>query len=356
VVLLVVSLGFAFRQQRASEENRRWVAVRQEVERYIKESEELYDLNPLRARALQGEALGLVEEYRAGGVIKKAEIWMEETETELRRTLAEMMNITLLEEAGVFLDLELVREGSEGDGLDFDGEELLVLDKESEVVLAIKVDSKQAEVVGGGVLLKGARLAAVYFGRGLVVADTGVVELSLIAKTSAVVVDEDEVGGGVVAIDMFGGNLYFLDGKKGKIYKLAGIEGGFGSPQEWLGAGIEPDFSKVTAMAIDGDIWVLTSTGKVEKYTRGVGVAVEIQGLDVELKEPKVIYTDEESERVYILDKGNTRVVVADKDGVYQGQYQWSGIQNSSDMVVAEKEGKILLLSGSKIYEIQIEN
>jgi hypothetical protein len=78
--------------------------------------------------------------------------------------------------------------------------------------------------------------------------------------------------------------------------------------------------------------------------------------LDVDFSDPVSIYTDDQSARIYILDRGNRRVVVLDKNGEYREQYLWEGIETVSDMVVSEEEKKILLLSGSVIYEIELRS
>jgi len=144
--------------------------------------------------------------------------------------------------------------------------------------------------------------------------------------------------------------------KRGEILRYRAAGNGYGSKQGWLASGVEPDFSKVVSMAIDGSIWVLTSSGKIEKYSQGTGVAVEIKGIDVPLAEPTAIYTDGELESAYVLDKGNKRVVEIDKEGEYRAQYRFEGIVDATDMVVAKEEGKILLLVESKIYQLELQN
>ena len=108
-------------------------------------------------------------------------------------------------------------------------------------------------------------------------------------------------------------------------------------------------------MAIDGSIWLLRQDGKILKFSQGSPEAFGVAGLDKPFSSPSVIYTDSEAENLYILDKGNSRIVVLTKGGEYQGQYIWEGIKEASDMVVSEKEEKIFLLSGEKIYKIDIK-
>ena len=159
--------------------------------------------------------------------------------------------------------------------------------------------------------------------------------------------------GDVVAIGSFAGNLYLLDKEKGTIYKYQGSQG---EKRNYLASDVHPDFGNAASMAIDGAIWVLFSDGRVTKFIQGVPESLTLQGLDTPLSSPTVLYTDDESDQLYILDKGNKRVVVAKKDGTYSSQYVWEGIKDVTDIVASEKEKKIFLLSGSKIYVIATSN
>ncbi len=349
--LLAISLVFGIIRQKTSQETVMFNEVREKVERLASESENLSQLNPLRSRALLVEANELINNYKGDELSKKNEGWVREKSKEIEKKLNELMKIYSFD-AEVFLDLTLVKDGFEGKRMDFDGEEMVILDEGHKVVLSIGVANKKGAVVGGGELLKGAKLVAVYNKRGFVLADQGVVELDLVKKTATKVIEADQEWGDIGAINVFGGNLYLLDKSQGSIYRYLRADVGFGSKKQWLGVGVEPDFSKVIGMAIDGKIWVLTQSGKIEVYAQGTGKGWEIVGIDTALKEPRAIYTDEDMEKVYILDTGNNRVVVANKQGEYESQYRWEGIKDVTDMVVAEKERKILLLMRDKLYEL----
>jgi len=108
-------------------------------------------------------------------------------------------------------------------------------------------------------------------------------------------------------------------------------------------------------MSIDASIWVLESSGRILKYTRGAKDHFVISGLDQPLSNPTVIFTDDDSENLYLLDKGNLRIVVISKSGEYHSQYLWSGISEVTGLIASEEEGKIYLLSGNIIYQIEIK-
>ena len=73
------------------------------------------------------------------------------------------------------------------------------------------------------------------------------------------------------------------------------------------------------------------------------------------MADPTQIYTDDDSENLYLLDKGNSRIVVVAKSGEFEASYLWEGIPNVEAIVASEEEKKIFLLEGSKIYEIELK-
>ena len=354
LVLLGLSIFFGWRRRVEEGREQAFGAIWEVADHQYNEALTLIELNPLRSRALLSQAKQQIEEGlsdTAAAFSKAHRERLSDRLEEISLMLEQVSGEHRIEEADVFLDLSLVRSNTYAEALGLHEDTLVVLDRASGVLLRMSVANKSADSVGGGPLLSEAQLASVYAGRGFVISDSGVVEVSLSRKTSAVVVEPDPEWGGIVDLEVFGGNLYLLDRDNGEIFQYQGTEGGFGPRRRWFGEGIVPDLSGAVAMAIDGDIWVLTNDD-ILHFRRGVPEVFSITGLDVPFVEPVALYTDDDSERLYVLDRGNRRVVVLDKSGEYRKQYLWDGIRSVSDMVVSETEGKILLLSGSDIYEI----
>jgi len=107
------------------------------------------------------------------------------------------------------------------------------------------------------------------------------------------------------------------------------------------------------AMAIDGAIYVLKSEGTVLKFEKGELVFdFSLKELDLPLSDPRAVFTTIDSERLYILDTGNQRVIVTDKNGLYQSQYVYEGLTNPTDLFVNEAEGAIYLLDTATVYRV----
>jgi len=171
-------------------------------------------------------------------------------------------------------------------------------------------------------------------------------------KTKTIISSSDlpkNIGG----LGVYFGNIYILD-KNGQILKFIAQDNGF-SKTNYFSKDTSPNFSKAQSLAIDGSIWILFSDGTIEKFTKGQYESFSLSGLDKPFLNPTRIYTNVDFNNLYILDNDNSRIVVLDKNGSYQSQYQTQILKNSKDFEVLEKDKKTYVLSNTKIYEIDIK-
>ena len=54
------------------------------------------------------------------------------------------------------------------------------------------------------------------------------------------------------------------------------------------------------------------------------------------------------------MDKTQKRVVVFDKEANFASQYYSDAISEAKDFMVTEEEGKIILLTGDKLYSLDL--
>lgn len=152
-----------------------------------------------------------------------------------------------------------------------------------------------------------------------------------------------------VGLSAYQGNVYILDQKNGVLKYVAG-SGGFGKSAYLKD---KPDLNRAQAIAIDGSVWILLKDN-VLKYTRGASDGLKLKGLNKPFKSPTKIFTNIDTENIYILDNGNSRIVKLNKEGSFQTQYVADILKGARDLDVSEKDGKILVLSGGKIWEITL--
>jgi hypothetical protein len=168
------------------------------------------------------------------------------------------------------------------------------------------------------------------------------------SKTSIIDKSWKEEGG----IGAFGSNIYVLD-KTSNIYKFVPSGDDFTKSNYFTGDA--PDLSGTAAMTIDGSIYVLDSNGNISKYTKGTKDDFSVSGLEKPFASPTRIQTKEDDTNLYILDKGNSRIVVLDKNGKFVKAYTSDIIKNARDFDVQETNKKIFVLANDKVYQIEIK-
>ncbi len=320
----------------------------------IEEGEGLVDLNNLRARTLLSEAettlSDMQSKFEKG---TKERIQIDDLLTRAQTALSASTKSYKIDNPSVFLDLTVVKAEALAQNFSVYENKLAILDNKNISIISSDIDSQSSAIVGGGNKTPNPTLIASHGNNIFVLTSDGLVKIDTSSKSQQLIVKNlKEVG---QAIDMvgFGGNVYILDAGTRKIWKFMAIDKGYSQAQSYLAQGETLDLLPLS-LAIDGSVWVL-GENRVKKYTKGAPFAINLQGLDTQLVNSTVLFTDDGSKNLYILDKGGNRIVVFDKEGVYNSQYIWSGISGVSDFVVSEKAKKILLLSGSNIFSIDLK-
>lgn len=160
--------------------------------------------------------------------------------------------------------------------------------------------------------------------------------------------DWESIGG----IGAFGTNVYVLD-KESTILKFVPSGSNY-SKSNYLTNADSQDFSNAQALAIDSAIYILYSDGSVKKFLRGAEESFSVTGLDKPLSSPTRIYTNADASKLYILDTGNSRIVVLNKTGSYDTQVTATVIKNAKEFTVDEGNKKAYVLVDKKVYEITL--
>jgi len=343
LLLLAVSviLGAKQRQNRSSE--KRISFFLEQAAQKKEEGLALISLNPIKARQSLQEGIDILAQAKTDKISSpKLDSLQKDLENSLL-SISKEYPVT----PDVFFDLELIKKGAQGDDLSFSTDRLLILDKNNLAAYAVGFDKKSAIVAGGNQLEKASQLAS-FWPKVYVLASEGIIEADTGTKKQELIIKTDKDWSEPIDLVSFGGNLYLLDKKT--IWQYVVSENGFGSKRNWLKN--EVDLSKAKSMVIDGTIWVLNSDGSIWKFVRGGKENFAITGLSQPLASPRALYTDTDQKFLYVL--YGSRVVVLSKTGEYQAQYVWQNL-DVSGLAVSEKDSKIFLLSGAKIYAFEIK-
>lgn len=156
----------------------------------------------------------------------------------------------------------------------------------------------------------------------------------------------------IVDIFLYNSRLYTLDQKQQKLYKHSKTQTGFDKGTPWI-TETNVDLSSATALAIDGDIFILTANTLL-KFSAGKLGSFSTPGLDPALTNPTDIWTYNDVNNIYILEPTNKRVIVISKEGELQQQYTADNWQNPTGMVVDEKNKIIYILDSNIVYSFGI--
>jgi hypothetical protein len=163
------------------------------------------------------------------------------------------------------------------------------------------------------------------------------------------IIKNDDLWTDAKGLGTFLGNFYVLDTKKG-VLKFSGSS----YSESSYFSGDAPDLSRATSMTIDGSVWILFSNGNLEKYTKGAKDTFSIKGLSEAFSKPTRVITTADTQKLYVLDPGSSRIVVLKKDGTFETQYKADVLRNAKEVDISEKDRKAYILSGSKVYELSL--
>ena len=310
------------------------------------------------ANAKYQEGLGLVElnRSRAREVLIEAEnevnsaLMLIANDEDARKLLSDIKSRLAETEVSEDLSLKTLKEFEEPlVGLSLRDKNLVVTSqgKVFEIDATDSIEHEISAAVGD------ARRSFVYDGKVFILTSGKVYALDLASGKLAELVSAT----GTFDIAVFLGNIYLLS--EGQIAKFVPIADGYSQPQDYLSG--EEVFSDKSRMAIDGSVWVTSgnrqslSSNKIFKFVRGERENFEISGLVANVGELSQIYTDTDSDKLYVVDSTNSALLVVGKDGILQGTYQSAEFGRAADIVVDEAAGKIYLAVGSKVLEATLE-
>lgn len=345
LTLLIISVVFGVNQKKSVEIQKngdaKFVLASEKYEKSISEA-----IDKIEARDLFNESKKIADELKKSGYKNDK---LEELIDNLNKNEANVLGEVKVD-TQEFLDLTLQISGFSGTSIVSSGEDMFILDKTKKDVIKVNLKTKNAKIVANEDRVGDVISIGSYEDRLFVNRNDGIYEIEAVAKKK---IERD--WNDTELIYFYAGNAYLLDKDDNQIYRFSGSNQTFGSKSAWLAPGIEMDFSKVKDMTIDGSIWLLSETGKVTKITNGNPTQITLKGITEQLENPTAIYTNEDNEYVYILEKEKGRVVVITKTGEFKMQYIGESIKQADDLVVNETEGKIILLDKTKLIFFELK-
>ncbi len=349
LIILGLSVGLGLVKARKDRTDATFKAVYQPLEKKRADAEALFNLNPVGARDL----LRSVKDEIAA---KKNQFVKTPYETKMN-DLAKAVEVSWAKVSGeqksnldLFFNLGLVRSQMKGDRMTFNGKELLVLDSKVGIVAKIGYrDKKQEVTLGKGegqnwLDMAGAKDSSVLLTKTGLTAILAGKKNDL--KFDAAVVDP-------VAIGVFPGAVYVLDKGASEIWRY-GLSGGIiNDRRRWFVPGVEVDLREAADMAIDVDIWVGLTNGRVLRFRRGQPEKFALTDVPEGFAIRKLAVSPD-AKMIAVLDSDKSRVVLFNKDtGAYVKQILASELSLATDIVWVT-DHDLMILSGDKLYTTSI--
>lgn len=353
--LFSVSVILGIRRQMTMSAQSKYAEVIIQAQHSFDEGMALLDLNPVKGRERLTTARDLltpiISKKTRSEDAKKAKALYDEVVENLTRA----MRVTHVNPE-LYFDMSLLKNGATVSDMSLFENTIGAVDSPGKTIYTLGTPTKNGAIVGGGESFAGATHIASYGDKLYVFTPQGIHQVRLSdQKTVPTIIPASPEWGTITDMAAFGGNLYLLDTTKSRIWKYVATEKGFSTLFEYLNPDTLPDLTRTTNMAIDGSVWLGTTTGSVMRFTAGKENSYSPQGADMPLGSHIKIYTHDEVKMVYILDTEHKRVVVYDKDGMYISQYVWDKTFVVTGIVVSESVGKLFLLADGKIYAIDLK-
>lgn len=315
----------------------------------LTEAKELASLSPVRAQELLGEARDIAIELEERGIEDER---LSKLFEDIRDNLADIAGI-YEDEPQIFIDLSIIASNFSGNNTSYAAGLIRVLDNETKRLVGVEIDSKRTEILANDEFIPSAVDNFSYEDRSFVVSNDGIREVT--GDVELVIKDQEWIGKNIIA-KAFAGNVYVLDTDTNNILRYQGVRGGFQEGENWLAEDISINFSEALDLTIDGEIWVLNKGGIITRLSLGVPRNFSLSGDRVGLIEPNAIFSDEESEYLYILDPASSKILIINKDGQYIGEYSNKMLEKAQDFIVAEEQKLIVFLAEGKLYSLEVKH
>jgi len=350
LIALIISVGLGINKRNYAIEQQKQQQLIADVTYRLEQAKSLQELNPARAKTLLTEASQSLDDYIANNKLPSPTL--EELKHNVSKAYELVSGLILVQEASLFYDPNLLKDGFSPLQLSLSDDDLVLLDTKNKIAGNVNLDSKSAEIIAGSNQIQdGAKLASIPAWVFLLSAN----KLAIIDKNTQKQIKSFVLANTNVSdVVGYGNNLYILDVNSGQVYRFRGVHDGLAKAEDYFDK--KQDLTGAVKLAVDGSLWLLYSNGSIEKYTSGLRDALYSDfNLDEPLKSPSSFFTDENQNNIYILDKLQNRIVAVSKIGEFKAEYHWQGLSSCDGFVVSEKIGKILVLKDGKIWGINLK-
>lgn len=359
VLIVVIALGVGFKVKAGKD-----ARIEAEFSRALQEAQEAFAtakglaiLNPVEAK---GKLDVAKDKVNLALSLKPDNTDAQNLQKQIETESGSILKQVEVSQFPLFLDMDLVKKNFRASQMSLSSGKLLVLDPVVKTLVVVDLAKKSNQILAGSETLGDAKTASLNGGLAFVYSeDKGIQRVDITNSKLAPVSGKDEDLGKILDIYGFAGNVYLLDSGNppagGMIWKYLPTSEGYSGAREYLNEETLADFGSAVRMQIESSIYVLNKDGGMLRFTRGDKDHFSYEGLDKGVKDPKSFFVSSETDDLYLLDSGNSRLLILTKTGSYKGQVTGDKFAQATDLVVDEKGKKVYLLEGSKIYQVDLQ-
>lgn len=353
IVVIALGVGYKYKSDRDRQKQLQFSQVLQQAKDDFNTAKGLASLSPAEAKNKLDSAKDKVNKALS---LKSNDGEAQNFKKQLDQESSSILQEVSVANFPVFLDLDLVKKNLRATQMSLSGSKLLLLDPGVKTLVVVDLAKKSNQILAGSEQLGEAAFASLNGGLAFIFSkDKGVLRIDITNSKLAVVAKKDEGWGQIADIYAFAGNVYLLDAGKNQVWKYLPVADTYSDKREYLNKDTKASFSGVFRMQIESSVYLLKTGGEILRFTRGDKDNFSLGGLDKGVKDPKSLFISSDTDNLYLLDSGNSRLLILTKTGSYKGQVSGDKFATATDIAVDEAAKKVYLLDGSKIYSVDLK-
>lgn len=151
------------------------------------------------------------------------------------------------------------------------------------------------------------------------------------------------------ALTYYGNRIYVADNNR-KIIRYSINGENLTEETSWLKTSTADD---IKDLGVDGDLYLLTKSGLLEKYNRGQKINWATEPIDIALTNAR-LWVSQTSNQLYLFDQTNGRLITFEKNGQLVGQVTNPLLTQALDWTILEKNKLLLITTADKIYSLRL--
>ncbi|MFZ5376548.1 MAG: hypothetical protein ACOZAN_02655 [Patescibacteria group bacterium] len=333
-------------------------AINQELEPYnqrLADAKKLAESDVLQARAATNEVMNGLRSLAEKNQDNKRRFELVKIKLlETQQFSDQIAGLEQMSQLPVFFDLRLVQTGFIINKTEIYEQTGFFLDTEKKQIVKLDLEKKQAKLISlpdatpkPKDMVYGEQ-AVFLLGDGIrKIANKGEGNITTLKEAG----DSDRDG---TILTNFGKYLYVFNPEKRNIYRYLIDDSSLSEPIGWLVDKQGLDFAEISSMTIDGDLWLTTKGGEIKKYNKGNRSDFQIIGMEKPFQSNILLFTKENVDNLYIIEPDQKRLVILNKQGQFLREIKSESFASATSLVVTEDNKKVLVISGSIIFEVEI--